>query len=193
MVTARAVPLVTICYLRRQTQSRWLDLPNEILTEDLDIALAHFYRQEGIFRTSPRTETRFLNHCNEATHSFGRILLNRQYGDSNQSFFEAHDAIYFDVRSNGPFRSNYGNFHSLALIAIPQQSEFIAIDLTHNMADNKDERRAALFHGHDASILFSSLQEYYGGIWKGEFIFNPARNQYLWLDGKTIEDFISVG
>ncbi len=193
MVTTRAACAVSICYLRRQPQSPVLDLPNEIFTEDIDLALAHFYRQGGIFRTSLRTENRFLNHCNEATHSFGRILLNRQYGDGDQSFFEAHNAIYFDVRSNGPFRSNYGNFHSLALIAIPQQSEFIAIDLTHNMADNKDERRAALFHGHDASILFSSLQEYYGGIWKGEFIFNPARNQYLWLDGKTIEDFISVG
>jgi len=192
MVTASSVDCHPLYYIR-QSKPLDLDIGNEDLMEDIDFALARFYRQGGNYRTSLRAERKFLNHCNEATHSFGRVLLEREYGTGDQSFFEAHNAEYFDLRSDGPFHRDYGDFHSIGLIVVPQENHFLAIDFTHNMVDNLDERRAALFYTRNILTLLQKLNEYYGGRWQAEFMFNHVLNQYLWLDGKTIEDFISVG
>ena len=151
--------------------------PNlELMTEDLDLAIARFYR----------THHDYANQCKDATKDFGFTLIEPHFGKSGKRpLFKVFPGTqYFDLRSEGPFHNSYGDFHSIGLIALKpskKELELIALDLTH-----RGTHRTAIFHASQKEELLDSLHQYYGGTWKPESILDPETKKYRWIGDASV-------
>ncbi|PIN73658.1 hypothetical protein COV20_05545 [Candidatus Woesearchaeota archaeon CG10_big_fil_rev_8_21_14_0_10_45_16] len=168
-------------HLLRRSRKAPLELGDDLedLAEALDYSLAAFYRREGdVLRSDTKTESRYLNHCNEAVRVFGSVLREQEL------FADFPDARYLELRSDGPFNKHYGDFHSVGLVIT--DGLYLAIDLTHNDHNHINPMRTAIFQASEERALFGLLSHYYGGIWRPEAIYHPVSGKFPWADGKDI-------
>ena len=178
----------------------------EDISESLDFALAKFYRENGnIFGKGRREAQVMAARCNVATQKFGEQLGT---GDEDEESFldEFPETKYFDVRSEGPFKEHYGDFHSIGMIVTPRKKEggfdFVAIDLKHN-AVSRDLPRATIFCATSEKDVYDALQTYYGGRggWKANYVLMPERightkderQPYLYLDDESATQTMTEG
>jgi len=180
------------------------DERSELLCECLDFELPKFYRSNGVLVGERGTETKMRANCNTATGEFGKQLA--QEDNEGESFFtQFPDAKYFDVRSKPPFKKNYGEFHSIGMIAIPQADKkgymFVGVDLTNNATNPEETTRTAIFYGEDESEVCQALKEYYGGAkWRADYVLMPetdnkqtkGKQPYKFITSKTMTQVMDM-